>query len=269
MTWLEALILGLVQGITEFLPVSSSGHLVLGSYLLGLDPGEDVVFEVFVHFGTTLSIIVVYRGQIAKLISETFRSLLDPAHLVEHYRERSSFRTAMLILLTMIPTGLAYLLFKDPIQAAFTSPRLASGMLLVTGAMLFLTVLKKNTTGDVGPFRALVVGAAQAIALVPGISRSGSTICAAIYLDVEPEKAADFSFLMLLPVVIGATILKTGELMSAASVGWLPVLVGALVAFASGIVAIRLVLDLVKRGRLQYFAYYCFIAGTLGLILIT
>jgi undecaprenyl-diphosphatase len=268
MTWFEAIILGLIQGITEFLPVSSSGHLVLGSYLLGLDPGGDVVFEVFVHFGTTLSIIVYYRQEIGRLIAETFQSLVDPSNLAQHYRERTSFRTAMLILLTMVPTGLAYVLFKDPIEAAFTSPRFASGMLLVTGAMLLLTVLKKNTKGDIGPGRALIVGAAQALAMVPGISRSGSTICTALYLDVEPERAANFSFLMLLPVVIGATVLKTGELLGADSVDWLPVLVGTVVSFSSGIVAIRMVLDFVRRGRLRYFAFYTFLVGTLGLILI-
>ncbi len=268
MTWLEALILGLVQGITEFLPVSSSGHLVLGRYLLGLEPGDGVVFEVFVHFGTTLSIIVVYRTEILSLIVETFQSLVDPSNLAEHYRDRASFRTAMLILLTLIPTGLAYVLFKDSIEAAFTSPRLVSGMLLVTGAMLLATVFKPNTKGDLGPLRALIVGVAQALAMVPGISRSGSTICTALYLDVEPERAANFSFLMLLPVVIGATILKTGELAAAGSVDWIPVLVGTLVAFVGGIAAIHLVLDFVRRGRLQYFAFYCFLVGTLGLVLI-
>ncbi|MFT4605245.1 MAG: undecaprenyl-diphosphatase [Rhodothermales bacterium] len=268
MNWWEAVVLGLVQGLTEFLPVSSSGHLVLGSYLLGLDPGDDVVFEVFVHFGTALSILWVYRERIGKLLAETLTSLAQPARLVTHYRERSEFRLAMYILLTMIPTGIAYVLFKDPIEAAFSSPRLAAGMLLVTGVLLLLTTWKRGGDKHVGPVKALIIGAAQALAMFPGISRSGSTICTALYMDVDPEEAADFSFLMLLPVVVGATILKLGELLSADGVDWLPIVIGAVVAFASGIVAIRLVLGFVKRGRLQYFAFYCFAIGTLGLVLI-
>ncbi|MFT5142029.1 MAG: undecaprenyl-diphosphatase [Rhodothermales bacterium] len=269
MNWWEAIILGLVQGLTEFLPVSSSGHLVLGAHILGLDPGEDVVFEVFVHFGTTMSILAVYRVRVWAIISETVRSLMTPSRLADHYRDRPEFRIAMLILLTLIPTGAAYVMFKDSIEAAFGSPRLAAGMLLVTGLMLLLTRLKKDTTKDVGPIRALVIGVAQAFAMIPGISRSGSTICTALYMDVEPERAADFSFLMLLPVVIGATLLKTGELLEASDVSWMPILVGALVAFISGIGAIHLVLDFVRRGRLQYFAAYCFVVGIAGLILIS
>ncbi|MBO6574146.1 MAG: undecaprenyl-diphosphate phosphatase [Rhodothermales bacterium] len=268
MTWWEALILGLVQGLTEFLPVSSSGHLVLGAHVLGLEAEGDVVFEVFVHFGTALSIIWVYRERIVGLIMETLRSLAAPGRLVESYREREDFRLAMLILLTLIPTGLAYVLFKDPIEAAFSSPRFAAGMLLVTGTLLLLTVWRSGGEKPVGPLKALVIGAAQAMAMFPGISRSGSTICTALYMDVEPEKAANFSFLMLLPVVIGATVLKTGELMQASSVDWVPIVTGTAIAFVSGIAAIHLVLDFVRRGKLQYFAVYCYIVGVLGLVLI-
>lgn len=268
MTWWEALILGLVQGLTEFLPVSSSGHLVLGAHLLGLDAGDDVAFEVFVHFGTTLSILAVYRAEVWRIIGETLASLAQPSRLGSHYREREGFRTAMLILATMVPTGIMYVLFKDTIEAAFGHPRFASGMLLVTGIMLLLTVLKKDTKGDIGPFRALAIGVAQALAMIPGISRSGSTICTALYLDVKPERAANFSFLMLLPVVIGATLLKTGELLEEGAGDWLPMAVGTVVAFLSGILAIKLVLGFVRRGKLQYFAFYCFLVGALGLILI-
>lgn len=268
MTWWEAIILGLLQGLTEFLPVSSSGHLVLGSYLLGLDPGEDVVFEVFVHFGTTLSILWVYRARVGSLISETLSSLAQPARLAEHYRNRKDFRIALLIVVTVLVTGVAYVLFKDPIEAAFSSPRLASGMLIVTGLLLLATRWKRGGNEKVGPFKAVLIGVAQAAAMIPGISRSGSTICTALYMDVDPEEAADFSFLMLLPVVIGATLLKVGDMADATASAWLPVGIGAAVAFVSGIIAIRLVLDFVKRGRLQYFAIYCFIIGALGLILI-
>lgn len=268
MTWWEGALLGLIQGLTEFLPVSSSGHLVIGSHLLGVEVAEDVVFEVFVHFGTAMSILWVYRARIGALMVETTQSLLEPSRLAEHYRERDEFRLAMLILLTLIPTGIAYVLFKDPIEEAFTDPRLAAGMLLITGLLLLLTYWKSGGEKRVGPGRALLIGIAQAFAMFPGISRSGATICTALYTDVKPERAADFSFLMLLPVIVGATILKTVDLLDAGSFDWLPVALGTVVAFLSGIVAIRLVMEFVKRGRLQYFAVYCFLVGTLGLIFI-
>jgi undecaprenyl-diphosphatase len=268
MTWWEAAILGLVQGLTEFLPVSSSGHLVLGQYVLGMESSSDVVFEVFVHFGTVLAIMAVYRREIGRIIVESLRSVADPRNIGAHYRDRIDFRTAVLIGVTLVPTGIVYVLFKDPIEAAFASPRFAAGMLIVTGLMLLLTVLKRNTTGDIGPGRALLIGLAQSLAMIPGISRSGSTICTALYVDVAPERAANFSFLMLLPVVLGATLLKTGELIQATGVDWTPIVIGTLIAFVSGIAAIKIVLDFVRRGRLQYFAWYCFAAGALGLWLI-
>jgi undecaprenyl-diphosphatase len=271
MTWWEAALLGLVQGLTEFLPVSSSGHLVLGQYLLGLDPAEasDVTFEVFVHFGTVLSILTVYYRRVGALIATTLGALAHPAQVGTRYREDAAFRTACFILLTMIPTGLVYVLLKDRLEAAFGSPRLVCGALIVTGVLLLLTLLRPGPDGRLSPLKALLVGVAQSAAMIPGISRSGSTICTALYQNVNPEEAANFSFLMLLPVVVGATLLKTLDLVELGpTVDWAPILIGTVVAYASGVGAIKLMLDFVRRGRLQYFAYYCFAAGGLGLLLI-
>jgi undecaprenyl-diphosphatase len=275
MTWWEAALLGLVQGLTEFLPVSSSGHLVLGQYLLGLDTAEasDVTFEVFVHFGTVLSILTVYYRRVGTLVVASLGALAAPATVGQRYREDAAFRTALFILVTMVPTGLVYVLLKDTLEAAFGDPRLVCGALLVTGALLLLTLLRPHPTGRLSPLKALVVGIAQAAAMIPGISRSGSTICTALYQNVNPEEAANFSFLMLLPVVLGATLLKTLDLVDAASatgaaIDWGPLLIGTVVAYASGVGAIKLMLDFVKRGRLQYFAYYCFLVGGLGLALL-
>jgi len=271
MSWWEALLLGLVQGLTEFLPVSSSGHLVLGKYVLGVDmeAGSGIVFEVLVHLGTALSIIVVYRKDLLSLIRETIAGLLRPADYAESWKENADFRTAVLIGITLVPTGIVYVLFKDALEALFSDPRAASGMLLVTGVLLLLTRLRKSPDGDVTPVRAFFIGVAQAMAMIPGISRSGSTICTGIYLNVEPARAADFSFLMLLPVVLGASALKMGEFASASTqTSWLPLLLGTAVAFISGIVAIRLVIGFVRRGRLHWFALYCFIVGMTGLLLL-
>lgn len=267
MTWWEAVILGLIQGLTEFLPVSSSGHLVLGQYLLGLDAEQaDVTFEVFVHFGTVLSILTVYGRRVVDLIQEAAGAVAAPASIGKRYRERDTFRLGVYILITLIPTGAVYVLFKDQLENAFSDPRLVCGALLVTGVLLLLTVLRPNPEDKLSPLKAFVVGVAQSAAMIPGISRSGSTICTALYQNVRPEQAANFSFLMLLPVVLGATLLKSLDLLEqGAGVDWLPLIIGTAVAYASGVVAIKLMLDFVRRGNLQYFAYYCFAVGGVGL----
>ncbi len=271
MNWWEAALLGLIQGLTEFLPISSSGHLVLGQHLLGLsaEGANNVTFDVFVHFGTAMSILTVYRHRILELISGTLRALGKPAQLTQQYHSNESFRTALFILITMIPTGLTYVFFKDFLEARFADPRFACGMLLVTGTLLLLTLLRKNPSGAITPVKAFFIGVAQSAAMLPGISRSGSTICAALYQNVTPQRAADFSFLMLLPVVIGATLLQGLEVMeSGIQISWAALGIGAVVAYASGIVAIKVAIEFVRRGNLRYFAYYCYIVGGLGLWLI-
>lgn len=268
MSWWEAALLGLVQGLTEFLPVSSSGHLVLGKFLLGIDVAEadNVTFEVFVHFGTVLSILTIYWRRVLELITATLGAVTRPA---VQYRESEDFRIALYILLTLIPTGLVYVLFKDQLEAYFEAPRVVCAMLLVTGTLLLLTRLRKHPDGPLTPGKALLIGVAQSAAMMPGISRSGSTICTALYMNVTPERAANFSFLMLLPVVLGATLLKSFEIAEAGiSMGFLPLVVGTVVAYVSGVWAIKVMLDFVRRGDLWIFAVYCFAIGTLGLVFI-
>jgi undecaprenyl-diphosphatase len=270
MTWIEAAILGLVQGLTEFLPVSSSGHLVLGKHILGIEGSETgILFEVLVHFGTALSIITVYRKDLVSLLFGFFSAAVKPASYRASWNENQDFRISLFILLTMIPTGIVYVLFKDGLEALFSDPQTTSFMLIVTGIMLLLTRLRKNPDGENSPLKALAIGCAQSLAMIPGISRSGSTICTAIYLNVESKKAADFSFLMLLPVVLGATVLKIGEVASAtSSAPWGILMLGTAVSFVSGIVAIKMVLGFVRSGRLHYFAFYCFLVGGLGIALL-
>jgi undecaprenyl-diphosphatase len=269
MMWWEALILGLIQGLTEFLPVSSSAHLVLGQYLLGMEMTQNLTFEVFVHFGTVLSILTVYRSRLAGVVQEAAHSFYRPRDWTRRYRDSYEFRTIVFILITLIPTGIIYILFEDWIEAAFTSPRFAAGMLFVTATLMFLTLLKRNTRGLITPRRAFVMGIAQSLALIPGISRSGTTICAALYQDVNPQEAADFSFLMLLPVVLGATLVHTVKLTrGAAEFEVLPLLIGTVTAYLAGVLAIKLVIEFVKRGKLYWFAIYLVVVATLGLIFI-
>ncbi len=271
MTWLEAFILGLLQGLTEFLPVSSSGHLVLGKHLLGIgtDPGSGLVFDIMLHLGTVLSIVVVYRVELAKLTLGFFRTLARPSEWSTQYKTDSPFRTSVFILVSMIPAGAAYAVWGSQLEEAFSNPRIAAGMLLVTGILLTLTLLKRHPSGRLTLRRVILIGIGQALAMIPGISRSGATICTALYQDVEPGKAADFSFLMLLPVVVGGALLKTVSVFQThAPLAWGPVLFGTLVAFISGIVAIRTVLHFVRQGKLHWFAIYCFALGIVGLILL-
>lgn len=267
MNWWQAIVLGLLQGFTEFLPISSSGHLVLGQHALGLDAAasEDVTFEVFTHFGTALSILTVYRQDVARLLMSALGMVRKPLLIRETVRQDTFARLVVLILITMIPTGIAYVVFKDYLEAAFGQPRLVAGMLLVTGVLLFLTIFKGRTEGSVSPIKAFLIGVAQSVAMIPGISRSGSTICTAIYLNVGQEEAANFSFLMVLPVIIGAAVLKFGDAFgSGAATDTLPLILGTLVAYLSGILAIKIVIAFVRKGNLSWFAYYCFAVGAVG-----
>ncbi|MEL6615588.1 MAG: undecaprenyl-diphosphate phosphatase [Bacteroidota bacterium] len=289
MLWWQAVLLGLLQGIAEFLPISSSGHLVLGQHVLGLDTGgaDDITFEVFVHFGTVLSIVTVYRQRLWTIVQDLWQAVKRPSLIREAVSggpiERGadeasgedpagaipSTRLSLYILLSMIPTGLVYALFREDFEAAFSDPRRVCMMLLVTGTVLLLARLRPNPSGHLTPLKTFMVGLAQSAALIPGISRSGSTICTAIYQNVDRKAAADFSFLMSLPVIVGATLIKSIEMIQTGlTMGALPLLLGTLVAFVSGIWAIKVVIAFVQRGDLVWFAGYCYLVGILGLILI-
>ena len=267
MTWWQAVILGLVQGLTEFLPVSSSGHLVLGQHILGITLTQDVAFEVMLHLGTAGSIITVYHARIGTLSGQMIRSLARP-HVA--YRTHSEVRLGWQIILSCVPVGLAYVLLGDTLEAAFMNPRLACAMLLITGGLLWLTRLAPAGRRATSVWTALLTGLAQTAALLPGISRSGATICTGLYLQVDPRAAADFSFLMVLPPIVGAALVKVADMTAqSAAIDWIPVVVGTVIAYASGVLAIRVVLNFVRRGRLHYFAYYCFGVGLLGWILLS
>jgi undecaprenyl-diphosphatase len=267
MTWWQAAILGLVQGVAEFLPISSSGHLVLGQELLDIDKAvlKGVTFEVFTHFGTVLSILTVYRERFWNITKQVFTF----SNYGERFRENQDFRFALFILITIVPTGIAYLIFRDQITSAFDSPRLACWMLLVTGTLLLLTLLRPNADGPLTTVKSFFIGCAQSLALLPGISRSGSTICTSLYMNVKNRTAADFSFLMSVPVILGATLIDAVDMISGGlEVDLVPILIGTVVAYFAGLVAIRTMIDLVSRGNLHYFAFYVFIVGAVGLLFV-
>ena len=201
MSFLEAIILGIIQGLTEFLPVSSSGHLELGKVILGSVPEEGMLMTVVLHFATALSTIVIFRKDIAEIFGGLFR-----------FKNNEQLRFSILIIVSMIPAAIVGMLFEDQIDAFFGGNLLLVGlMLLLTGGLLFLADQAKSTEGKVTPVRAIIVGIAQAIAILPGISRSGATIGTSVLLGIDRTRAARFSFLMVVPLILGAMAVKTKD----------------------------------------------------------
>lgn len=268
MTILQAIILGIVQGLTEFLPVSSSGHLVLVEHLLRVPHSDDITFEVFVHFGTLLSVVVVLWNEVVQIM-RSFLGAFRGMHFVSKYRENEYFRLAVFIIVGSVPAAIIGISFEDEVSAAFTDPKLVAVMLVLTGLILFLTRLTPPSSGKrIGIISALVIGLAQAVAIIPGISRSGSTISTGMYLRISPLQAARFSFLLSVPVIAGATLLKTKEIIEHGfSLEYiLPILVGTVVSFGSGYLAIKFLFRIVEKGRFSVFAFYCLFVGTIGII---
>lgn len=248
------IILGIIQGLTEFLPVSSSGHLVLLGWVFEIH--QDVVIDAFLHLGTLGALIWYFRARIGRLISSLF-SRAEP---------RSEGRWAPYILLGSIPIGLAGLLFQAPIESAFAAPQFAAGMLMVTGLSLLSTGFARPRRSDLEPRDAVLIGLAQAVALLPGISRSGATIATALWLGLDRDLAFDFSFLLSIPAVLGANLLQLPRL---SRVEGLPELVaGGLIAFSLGWLSLWLLRDVVRRGRLGWFGVYCLGVGIIGLALL-
>lgn len=261
MTILQAIILGLIQGITEFLPISSSGHLVLGKYILGVEVTSDIIFEVFVHFGTFIAIIAVFYRKVWGLIKSPFVSAAQKS-------PDENLKLVGILLAATIPAGVIGILFDDAIENAFNSVILVSCALLVTGTILFITRFIGEHSESVGWRKGIIIGIAQAFAIVPGISRSGSTIATGLLQKIHKEEAAEFSFLLALPAIGGATLLKTKELIEDFP-GWqsfLPVIIGTVVATISGYFAIIWLLKIIKKGKFNYFAYYCWIVGIIGIV---
>jgi undecaprenyl-diphosphatase len=256
----EAIILGIIQGLTEFLPVSSSGHIELGKHFLGVETTDNLLFSIIVHGATALSTIVVFRKDILIIIKDLFAF---------EWNESTQFSAK--ILLSMIPVGIVGILFEDKIEGLFGGQiTLVASMLLFTGVLLSFTYFTKTTTGEVSFGKSILVGLAQAVAIIPGISRSGSTIATGLLLGIEKEKITRFSFLMVLPPIIGATLLKVKDFIAApeiaSDISTAALGLGFISAFMAGIIACSWMINIVKHGRLIYFAIYCLVLGTTVLI---
>ncbi|MDR3093797.1 MAG: undecaprenyl-diphosphate phosphatase [Bacteroidales bacterium] len=259
MDCLEALILGIVQGLTEFLPVSSSGHLQIGQALLGVEVQDNLTFDVAVHAATVLSTVIVLRKEILALLQGLFRFA---------WNDETQFIAKLAI--SAIPVGIAGLFFKDEIEVLFQSLTVVGIMLLATAALLSFAYYAKPRNKEKITFRdAVIIGISQAIAVMPGLSRSGTTISTGILLGNKKENVAKFSFLMVLAPILGECLLDLvkGEFTAEASgIPTIALLTGFVAAFVSGFIACSWMLNLVKRGKLIWFAGYCALAGTAVLI---
>ncbi len=257
MSWFEALILGLVQGLTEYLPVSSSGHLAIGSHLFGLEGAENLAFTVLVHVATVMSTLVILWSEIDWIVRGLFKCELN-----------AETKYALNIVVSMVPIGIVGVFFKYKVEEIFGSGLLVVGcMLLVTAVLLtFSYYAKPRQKEHIGWLDALIIGLAQACAVMPGLSRSGSTIATGLLLGNKKENLAQFSFLMVIPPILGEALLDVMKAVKGedtfGGIDTLPLVVGFVAAFLSGCVACRWMIDIVKKGKLVYFGIYCAIAGT-------
>jgi undecaprenyl-diphosphatase len=255
---LEAIILGVIQGLTEFLPVSSSGHLELAKAILGDTsvPEESLTFTVVLHFATALSTLVIFRKEVAEILKGLFQ-----------FKWNDQTKFSLKIVISMIPAVVVGLLFEEQLEAFFGGKILLVGvMLLVTAILLLLADKAKNTNKEVSFTNSVIIGISQAIAMLPGISRSGATISTSVLLGIDRTKAARFSFLMVVPLIfgkIGKDVLS-GDLNFQSS-EMLPISAGFIAAFLAGILACKWMIALVKKSKLSYFSLYCAIVGFIAI----
>lgn len=258
MTTLEALILGIIQGLSEFLPISSSGHLEIGKVLLGANTSESMMFTIAVHGATVLSTLVIFRKEILQLLIGLFQ-----------FQWNEETKYVAKIVVSMIPVLIVGLLFEEQLEALFTGNLVLVGsMLLYTAVLLSFTFFKKSGRKTIGFLDAFIIGLAQAIATVPGISRSGSTIATGLLLGNKREEVSKFSFLMVLAPIIGANLLslKDADFSADAGISAISLLVGFIAAFVVGLLACTWMIKIVNKGKLIWFAAYCAIVGIVAII---
>ncbi len=261
MEWFEALVLGLLQGLTEYLPVSSSGHLAIGSALFGIEGEENLAFTIVVHVATVFSTLVVLWKEIDWIFKGLFK-----------FRMNDETRYVINIVISMIPIGIVGVFFKEQVEAIFGSGLLVVGCcLMLTAALLtFSYYYKPRQKAEISKKDAFIIGLAQACAVLPGLSRSGSTIATGLLLGDDKAKLAQFSFLMVIPPILGEALLDGMKLMKgeaiAGDIPTLSLVIGFVAAFVSGCLACKWMINIVKKGKLVYFGIYCAIVGAVTLV---
>ncbi len=266
MEWFESLVLGLLQGLTEYLPVSSSGHLAIGSALFGIEGDTNLQFTIVVHVATVFSTLVILWKEISWIFKGLFK-----------FEMNSETKYFLNIVVSMIPVGIVGVFFKDYVESIFSSGLVVVGcMLLLTAVLLsFSYYAKPRVKQEISMRDAFIIGLAQACAVMPGLSRSGSTIATGLLLGNSKEKMAQFSFLMVIPPILGEALLDTIKMVggnaesvtAGGDISAVALIVGFLAAFVSGCLACKWMISIVKKGKLIYFAIYCALAGVVTLFL--
>lgn len=261
MNWFEALVLGVLQGLTEYLPVSSSGHLAIGSAIFGINGEDNLAFTILVHVATVLSTLVVLWKEIDWILKGLFK-----------FKMNEETKYFINIVISMIPVGIVGVFFKDTVEEIFGSGLLVVGCMLIVTALLltFSYFAKPRQREDISTWHAFVIGLSQALAVLPGLSRSGTTIATGLLLGNKKEKMAQFSFLMVIPPILGEALLDAlkglkGE-EAFGGIDTLPLVVGFVAAFVSGCLACKWMINIVKKGKLVYFGIYCAIAGAVTIV---
>ncbi len=261
MNWFEALVLGLLQGLTEYLPVSSSGHLAIGSAIFGINGEDNLAFTILVHVATVLSTLVILWKEIDWILRGLFK-----------FKMNEETKYFINIVISMIPVGIVGVFFKDTVEEIFGSGLLIVGCMLIVTALLltFSYYAKPRQRENISPWHAFVIGLSQALAVLPGLSRSGTTIATGLLLGNKKEKMAQFSFLMVIPPILGEALLDVLKAVKGeeafGGIDTLPMVVGFVAAFVSGCLACKWMIDIVKKGKLVYFGIYCAIAGAVTVI---
>ena len=267
----QGIILGIIQGLTEFLPVSSSGHLVLGQIFFGITQSQ-LVFDISVHMGTLLAVFVVYALDIRAMLMSTINFLLKAMFfkpVISLFKEDANLQMAGLIILGSIPTALIGLGLKQFEHILFSSSVLVGFMLIMTGTVLWISrryYYTDNKKAVLGVKKALLIGICQGIAVIPGISRSGSTIATGMFLGLDRHKAAKFSFLLSIPAILGAQVLSIKDMMTSGIKIDSVTIYATIASFITGLIALKILLTLVHSGRFHLFAPYCWLIGTLVLL---
>ncbi len=263
MELIKSIVLGIIQGLTEFLPVSSSGHLVIAEHFMRFDK-PDMSFDVLLHFGTLLAILLYFRNDIINLLKS-----LNPSAKGEAVKDNR--RVLLYLIIGTIPIGLVGVLLKDPIEGLFSNPMVAATMLFFTGAIVLVSDLVRSRgieMGKMGILRCILIGIGQALAIVPGISRSGMTISSGLFAGLKRDDAARYAFLLAIPAILGATVLDIGALFEIEPHYIVRYIAGTIAAFGSGYAVISLLLSMVRKQKMKYFSFYCWAVAIVTIILI-
>ncbi len=267
MNILISILMGILQGLTEFLPVSSSGHLVLAQHFLGVEQGENPMFEIFLHLGTLLAVIFYFRT----LIWDLLRSLLSWGNTLDSHQHRRNRTMVVYLALATLMTGIIYHFAGDWFKSLYHKPLIVSFMLLVTGGLIFISDFVRHGSipaSQMGVIRSVIIGVMQAVAIIPGISRSGSTISGALFSGVKRSEAAQFSFLLAIPAILAANLSVFSDLNALSAKQFIIYLLGFIASFGVGYLVIAVLIRLIQSARLKYFAYYCWAVGGFSIVLI-